>query len=285
LRMVSEAISRRYFAGQFADQDITRCTGLTPRAYRELIKLKAVRTVTERRGPGRVRLGDRTTLKRTAVIAALNQAGLSLATSGQIAFFAPYHSLLYEVCDPGAILYRRPAGPDPDRELPPRVEKPKFDWFDADKPAEADSATDWLIDICDSRFVGIRYTSHHEPTIFGDLRDDGARFVDWYPRRERTRPSGPIVAFAQEFNPRAVEACAAWQEPAKWASEFALLGYAFERHDHADDPLCMAAEAAMRSPVVVTTVNITLAIRKALRRYLGLEPALLDPQHGAQSSR
>lgn len=283
--MISASILRRYFADQFTDQDVTRCTGLTPRAYRELLKLKAVRTATERRGPGWVRICDRTNFKRLAVIAALNAAGQNLAVAGQIAFFAPFHTLLFEICDPAPILFQRLTIPDPNDDLPPRIEHPRFNWFDPITPAEAERDCDWLIDIFDNRFVGIRYTSDHEPTIFGDLRDDGARFVDWYPRRERTRPSGPIVALAQEFNPRAVEACAAWQEPTKWGREFALLGYAFERHDHADDPLCMAAEAATQSPVVVTTVNITLAIRKALRRYLVLEPALLAPQHGAQSSR
>jgi hypothetical protein len=30
----------------------------------------------------------------------------------------------------------------------------------------------------------------------------------------------------------------------------------------------------VRSPILKTTVNITLAVRKALRRYLGIEPAL-----------
>ena len=49
---------RRYREDRFTDDDITRCTGLTERGYRELIKHKAIRTVTEGRGPGRVRIGD-----------------------------------------------------------------------------------------------------------------------------------------------------------------------------------------------------------------------------------
>ena len=46
---------RRYRKGLFKDRDVTRCTGLSVRAWRELIKVGAVRTVTENRGPGRVR--------------------------------------------------------------------------------------------------------------------------------------------------------------------------------------------------------------------------------------
>ena len=74
------------------------------RALRELIKIGAIRTVTERRGPGRVRLCDATVFKRAAVIAALNQAGFSLPVSGHIAFSLPFHTVLYEICDPCRIL-------------------------------------------------------------------------------------------------------------------------------------------------------------------------------------
>jgi hypothetical protein len=75
---------RRYRKDRFTDLDVTRCTGLSVRAWRELIKLRAVRTVTENRGRGRVRLCDATVFKRAAAIAALNRAGFSLAVSGRI---------------------------------------------------------------------------------------------------------------------------------------------------------------------------------------------------------
>ena len=71
---------------------------------------------------------------------------------------------------------------------------------------------------------------------------------------------------------------------AKWEHPFHLsdrldprfLDYQYEHHDGDDDPLSDAAEAAVRSPLFTTTINVTLAIRKALRRYLGIEPALSD---------
>ena len=69
---------RRYREDRFTDADVTRCTGLSVRAWRELIKVRAIRTLTEGRGPGRVRVCDATVFKRAAVISALNQAGLSL---------------------------------------------------------------------------------------------------------------------------------------------------------------------------------------------------------------
>jgi hypothetical protein len=51
--------------------------GLSVRALRELIKVGAIRTTTERRGPGRIRLCDATAVKRAAVIGSLNRSGFS----------------------------------------------------------------------------------------------------------------------------------------------------------------------------------------------------------------
>ena len=74
---------RAYQDNRFTDGDVVRCTDLTTRALRELLKVGAVRSVTERRGPGLVRLFDATTFKRAAIIAALNAAGFSLAMAGR----------------------------------------------------------------------------------------------------------------------------------------------------------------------------------------------------------
>ena len=71
-----------YRKGTFTDHDVTRSTDLSVRAWRELIKTRAVHTITDNRGPGRVRLCDATVFKRAAAIAALNRAGFSLAVSG-----------------------------------------------------------------------------------------------------------------------------------------------------------------------------------------------------------
>jgi hypothetical protein len=49
-----------------------------------------------------------------------------------------------------------------------------------------------------------------------------------------------------------------------------------KKHDTDTDPLCIEAEAAARSPLFKTTINISLAVRRALRRYLGIEPTALD---------
>ncbi len=272
---------RHYRTGRFTDGDVTRCTGLSGRAWRELIKNRAVRTVTENRGRGRVRLCDATALKRAAVIGAINRAGFSLAASGQIAYFLPLHTLLYEVCDPCAILFQRSADVDPKTGLPPRVEKPKADWFDPGKPAKAELESDWLLEIYEGRFVGVMFNAKDEPTIFGDLRNESTSFVAWFPFRRRVHWMGnAIEAVAHELPPKIVDFIAKWEDPAHWTDQLELLDYEYEKHDRDDDPLCIAAEATARSPLFKTSINITLAIRKALRRYLGLERAAADSEMG-----
>jgi hypothetical protein len=266
---------RRYRADVFSDDDVTRCTGLSVRAWRELIKLGAVRTITATRGRGRVRLCDATTLKRAAVIAALNHAGLSLAPSGRIALFLPFHTLLYTLCDPSTILFQRFADVDRETGLPPRVQEPKTDWFNPDKPAMADPETDWLIEIYDGRFVAAIYNAKNEPTNFGDLRNEGASFVPWFPLHRRDQLRGSVTEdLARELLPhRFIEFVEGWEDPAKVLHELKLLDYKYEKHNMNGDPIRLAAQAAARSPVFKTTINVSLALRRALRRYLGIEPA------------
>jgi hypothetical protein len=82
-----------------------------------------------------------------------------------------------------------------------------------------------------------------------------------------------IESFLQERAPATAAFVAEWENPTKWPKELKSLGYRFEKHNEDHDPLCINAEASIRSPTYTTTVNVTLVIRKALRRCLGIEPA------------
>ncbi len=268
---------RRYRENRFTDGQLTRSTGLSVRAWRELIKQRAVNTITERRGPGRVRLCDATVFKRAAIISALNQAGLSLAVAGRIAYFQPLHTLLFTVCDPLTVLFQHSADDDPRTGLPPQVKQPIVDWFHPSKPATADLETDWFIEIYDRRYVAAvyDYNDKDQRIFFGDLRDDGARFVAWFPFPRRNQITGGMIGkMARELLPynRFIDFVADWEEPTKWPKELKSLNYEFERHDADSDPLYIGARAIVNSAVVKTTINVTLALRKALRRYLGIEP-------------
>jgi hypothetical protein len=271
----------RYREGRFTDRDLTDCTGLSVRAWRELITTKAVQTVEQSGGRGRVRVCDQNVFKRTALIAALNRAGLSLAVSGQIAYFLPFHTVLYTVCDPKLVLLGWSTELDQKTGLPPRLKHPKVDWFSPDRPAKADPESDWVIEIYERRFVGVIYNPKERATIFGDLRNGGANFVAWFPFRQRIPLMGTATeVLLQELPRRFVHFVAEWEEPTKWSKELKRYGYTYEKHDRDDDPLCISAEATARSPLVKTTINVTLALRRALRRYIGIEPTELGSKIG-----
>jgi len=68
------------------------------------------------------------------------------------------------------------------------------------------------------------------------------------------------------------------KDPSKWLKQLQGLGYRFKNHDGDAGALCVAAGSAIRSPIFRTTVDVTLAVRKALRRYLGIEPVLTKPE-------
>jgi hypothetical protein len=89
-----DAAIRRYRENRFTDDDVTRCTGLSARAYRELIKVRAVRTEETGRGPGRVRICDATTLKRSAVRPEPIRSQLSRRWADRALHAVPYVALL-----------------------------------------------------------------------------------------------------------------------------------------------------------------------------------------------
>jgi hypothetical protein len=260
---------RRYRAGQFTDEDVTDCTGLSVRSWRELIKVGAVRTITDERGRGRKRACDATTFKRASVISALHREGFSLPTAGRLAYLIPLDHLIYNSSDPITILIDRSRKVDPATGLPPRRKQPLADWFDPNKPAKVDPGNDCLIEIYDARFVGVRYRAQ-KPVIYGELHDDRTRFTSWYEFQHQ----GLIH---DERLKKIVEIVAKWDcrgEPANRIDE-TFLDYKYEDHDQTDDPLRITAEATARNPVSTTTVNISFAIRRAIGRYLGIEPEML----------
>ena len=201
----------------------------TERAWRELIKLQAVRTNTEKRGRGRVRICDTTTFKRAALIAVLNQSGFSLAVAGRTAYLLPFDDMLYDVCDPNFILFDPTGDVDPQTGLLPRRQTPFADWFDPDKPAITDPDRDWLIEIYDGRFVADIIHGGAEPVLYGELRDEATQFVAWFPFHQYISFGNEEARFAK------------WQ--VNWANKINLrfLNYKYERHDAIDDPLRIAA--------------------------------------------
>lgn len=248
---------KRYKANSFTDDDVTRHTGLSGRAWRELLKIGAVRKVSDQRGPGRKRTVDSDMFMQAAIIAALHRSGFSLAIAGRLAHFMPMDWLIYIACDPWVVLVDQIEWPE--TGLPRFRNPPVNNWFDRETPAKADP-DDWRIEVYDGRYVGMLLPSRRrsKTIIYGDLRREGTQFVSWYPfhlEKGYVSTADEIARYPYRPDPK-------------------FLDYTFEDHPKKDDPLRALADDAAKSPVFMTSVNITLAIRKALRRYLGIDPAI-----------
>ena len=257
----------RYRRTEFMDAEVTACTGLSARSIRQLIKVGAVRTRSEDRGAGYIRRFDATTFKRLALASAIHDAGLSLTLAGQLAYLLPGDARLYARYDPINVLCDTRLGADPTSGLPPRLETPTRDWFDCDKPAMTDPDTDRLLEIYDGRFVALVFKGQDEPLIYGDLREEGTAFVSWWAFQSHT---SAVFSTDADVAPK-------WEDPRSSANRIdpKFLNYQFEHHDDETDPLMREARAVAQRPVVKTSINITLALRLALRRYLGIEPAAI----------
>jgi hypothetical protein len=105
---------------------------------------------------------------------------------------------------------------------------------------------------------------------------------------EAPRMGRVVEKFLGERSPRFLKAVSDWEDPTRWSKTLKNLGYRFEKHNEERDPLCLAAEASIRSPLLTTSVNVTLAIRKALRRYLNIEtpasPSISESKPKGQKS-
>jgi hypothetical protein len=262
----------RYAAGAFTDQDVTGCTGISVRKWRELIKVGAVRTITKDRGRSRVRLCDAVTLMRVALIAALNQAGFSTVVAGLIAYFLPLDQLLYTLWDP---LQYLESWSESDRKLP-AILRADTDWLETETPARADPEKDWLVEIYEGRFVAVVFGAKATPCIYGDVRDDGTRFVRWFASRY---VKGASDEFKRVWLPHNIDGFVKYWERASTSADqvdLGFLGYTYENHDAEGDPLSRHAYAIAHRSVFKTTVNVSLAIRTALRRYFGVEARLAE---------
>ena len=269
---------RRYRQRRFTDADIVGCTGLSLRSWREAIKLKAVRTINEISGPGRgrVRVCDDVIFKRAAIIAALNSAGFSIRVSGQIAYFLHYRTFLYTVCDPLTVLFETTTSIDPATGLPPLRLHAYRNWFEPDCPAKSEVA-DWLVEVFDARFVACVYGSAKRPVpvIFGDLRDDQTAFVAWHPLPERAQVIQRLVDEYPEWQ-NFIDFVTGGDNPEASSPQLRELGYRWETLPP-KARLRLAANNVAHGFISKTTINISLALRKALRRYLALEPAVAPP--------
>lgn len=255
-----------YRESRFTAADVTRATGLTERSQRELQKLGILQPVPQP-NPKAQRLLNTTMLKRAAIVAPLNRAGLSLGVAGRIVYAAMMlEDLIFDIVDPWDVYYDAGTAFDPEtglfgvRHLPHNRDT----WFD---PAHAPAAApaDFYLSVVDSRFVMLG--ADDPDAAYGELTPDLTDFVWWeggmYDHlRERGR-DGEVelsVKGAGDHSPAPFGTFDNTADPK-------TIRFKVKSSTDAD---LKAAEEAKNNPVTTLTINASLALRIALRRLLNI---------------
>lgn len=244
---------RWYWQNRFSADDVTRATGLTERAQRELLKAGVIQAIPQART--KARLLDSKMVKRIAVIAPLNSCGLSLVVSGQIVFAAPmFEDMLFKfLYDPIVALLEGER--DPVTFMPLERRKDCRD-FDPAVPAAADPEHDWTIDILNNRYVAVG--SGPVSVVFGEISSDKTHFSLW-----KKAVDGLIQNYGtpeEKFTPR-------YEYDKSMSSD--ILNFHIKDTTEEEEE---KAKLASVNSVTKISVNVSLSLKIAMRRLLYIDP-------------
>ena len=198
-------------------------------------------------------------LKRSAIIAPLNDCGLSLTVSGQIVFAAPFvDDFLFSIIDPLLAFLDFGRAVDPATSLPPKRSDPDpRGWFDPTKPPAVEPKHDWLLEVVNVRYVAV--CSSEGAFLFGELSGDKTAFFWWkvaLVTKVRDPGTPDEVHLGSKFN---------WDH----SMSDDLLNFQIEETTEAHEE---AAKFALANPTTKISLNVNLALKIALRRLLYIDP-------------
>lgn len=240
-------ILRWYWEGRFTAEDVTRATGLTERAQRELLKVGVIQPIPQAKT--KARLLNARMLKRVAIIAPLNACGFSLAVAGQIVYAAPFvDDHLFELIDPigdfeGANPY------DPATKFPLEMRD-----FAPEKPPVAELEWDWSIEVLNGRYVAVQ--AKDGPDVFGELSPDKTAFYWW--SHCTTGVSG--------ISPDTDKVHSKHEYDRSMSDEMMTFSFIDVSSDNEK-----RAQFAAKNPVTKISVNVSLALKKALRKLIHID--------------
>lgn len=255
-----------YRQGRFTAEDVTRATGLSERSQRELLKLGVIDAIPQAKTKQRVINAHM--LKRAALVAPLNRAGLSLGVAGRIVYAAMMlEDLIFDIVDPWDVYYdaATPFDPETGHCEPRALPHSRDTWFDpAHRPTAEDD--DFRICIVDSKYVLLGVGK--PDAAYGELTPDLTEFIWWEnSMHDHIRALGkdgvlhlsvkgigdhspvPFGTFDVTENPKTLT----FRTKAATEKDGEDAGQAFE------------------NPTSLLTINASLALRIALRRLLHID--------------
>ncbi len=238
-----------YQRNRFTADDVTRA---------ELQKLGLLSPVLQETKT-RLRLLTSHMVKRAALIAPLNKAGLSLAVAGRIVCAAPMlEDLEFDIVDPWHMFYEF------DHELrmfqPRKFPHPRAVWFAPDQMLA--TANDFVrLEVIDSHYVNIRIGE--SGGTYGELTRDLTDFVWWenamYDHLPRVGGEAQLsVLGVQDHLPAPPGSFSKGNDPK-------TLRFSTKTVTEEDE---RAARGATKSHVSMLIIDVEFALRVALRRLL-----------------
>ena len=251
----------------FTDQQVTEACGLHVDNLRQLITWKAVVPAQRGGGRGKIRLWTEAHVRRISVTATLFNAGLSLKLSHTIAYCIPEDHWL-DIYEPHVLAVSSP-------------EIQKLGWYDRGKSKVTINPEDCYIDIINREFIFLRanekifrssFNVEEQQIIecFGRLNSNQTRFISRVPVHQ--------IYEASEHDPAVVVGLASGSaDPrrtlAKWEDKHTPVDLIDPKslvYEHAVRFDLDLANAAYTNPIVKEEINISLGLRVAMRRVLGL---------------
>ena len=251
----------------FTDQQVTEACGLHVDNLRQLITWKAVVPAQSGGGRGKIRLWTAAHVRRISVTATLFNAGFSLKLAHTIAYCIPEDHWL-DIYEPDVLAVSSP-------------EIQKLGWYDRGKSKIKINLEDCYVDIVNRKFIFLRASKkififdfnrgeHHIIECFGRLNSNKTRFISRVPVHQMYE--------ASEHDPTAVVGRAygrAYPKRtlAKWEDKQTLVDLIDPKslvYEYAKRFDLNKANAAYASPIVKEEINISLGLRIAMRRVLGL---------------
>jgi hypothetical protein len=256
--------------GSYPDEEVAEFTGLTPRALRALARLGAIETSSLERGAGHRRQWRPSAILKATIAGALHRTGLSLPMAGRLAF----HVWTYI---PASIAEVIPSRVWPYPEIPKARDHPIRALID---PANTMLRHEWhdiRVHLVNGSFFFIQpgllrpvkdYVSKF--VCLGRITADGSSFKVWQPLPKVLPIKGrDLSSDPEERRQQRQRALEAWKRdiPAEYGTLINPKLLAYEEDPDADPEL---ARRVCENYESILSVNISLPMRRAVRKALGL---------------
>jgi hypothetical protein len=246
----------------YTDDQLLEATGLHIDNVRKLVTWGAVRPAKGGRGRGNVRMWYAHTVRHIACVAALVNAGLSVKMAHTLVYLDILGDIFFDIIDPETLAMNS---------------GDKDGWFDPERPLDPQDDHDFRLIIADGKYVFIHSLTKETPIPKGILADAGTLFRTYV---DFSRYSGSVGddGKVKDLRPK-------WEmAPGHFEVDPGSLAWQYDKT--LEDETAIDWQTAYSAAVSITTVNLSLACKIAMRRLLNIpvffpKPPVTEAEGGA----